>query len=241
LPFSSPIFLNVESTGETIGNRRQRKKNGCIDGLTMNDGYFYSDLIMDFIIFVLPMYKVWTLSMAIGRRLAIMGILSLGALALVASAMKTAVITETASVEASGFISADNLLSTDPDIDNSILVFWSQLESGIATIVACLPTLSSLIKKHLDLRSLRSKISLNSLGSNGTKRSQTRIGSSDQHSTLSQVQINKMEELNKLENLEAGMGSKTYAMRDLEEHGRVMNGNRIIVKNHVTQNSRERV
>jgi len=50
-----------------------------------------------------------------------------------------------------------------------------------------------------------------------------------------------MEELNKLENLEAGMGSKTYAMRDLEEHGRVMNGNRIIVKNHVTQNSRERV
>jgi len=206
----------------------------------MNDGYFFSDLIMDFIIFILPMYNVWTLHMPVRRRLAVMGVLSVGALVMVASAMKTAIIVELENVATSGFTKADKLLSTDPDILFSVIIFWVQLECGVATIVACLPTLSSLIKMSPDLlRSLRSIISLNSLRSDGTTRSRTRHGSIDLHSTSSQAEINKME-VNKLDNLEAGMGSKTYAMRDLDEQGQVKYSNGITVKSHVTQDSMER-
>jgi len=214
----------------------------CINEQAMNDAYFYSDLIIDFILFILPMYNIWTLKMPVLRRLAVMGIFSFGALAMVASAMKTAIIIELEFVATSGFTSADKLLSTDPDIINSILIYWVQLECGIATIVACLPTLSSLIKKSPDLlRSLRSIISLHSLRSNGTARSQTRLGSSDQHSTSSQAQINDKEDLGKLENLEAGMGSRTFAMRDFDEQGQVLDENGITVKSYVTQETKMRV
>jgi len=198
----------------------------------MNEALFITDLVLDFFIFVLPMYKVWKLQMSVGRRLAVMGILGLGALAMVASAIKVGIIVELVQVVASGFTNGDKLLSTDPDILESIILYWTMLESGIAVIVACLPTLNSLIHASPNLlRSLRSMLSVNSMGSNGSRgsRNQTRLDSGS-HSTSSQAEINK------LENLESGMGSQVYAMRDLESQS--TKGKGIFVKNSVHQDSR---
>jgi hypothetical protein len=82
-------------------------------------------------------------------------------------------------------------------------------------------------------------LSVNSLRSDGSRsnrsnRTQTRLGSSDNHSQSSQADIHK------LEALEAGMGSEAYAMKDLDQHSAV-NGRGITVKNYVTQDSREHV
>jgi len=205
----------------------------CIKLTEMNEAWFISDFVIDFIIFVMPMYKIWKLHMDILRKLAVIAILALGAVSIVASAIKVAIIVQLEGIVRSGFSPSDTLIPKDPNILQSIIIYWTVLESGIAVIVACLPTLRALVNQSPDLlRSLRSMLSVNSLRSS-VGRSQNNVRNGDIQSISSQAQINT------LDNLEAGMGNNAYAMKDLDERGRFKNV--ITVESHVTQESAERI
>jgi len=164
--------------------------------------------------------------MPMGRRIAVILILAVGALTVVASTIKVAIIV--------GAVHGINnaLLSPDPDILNSIIIFWTVFESGLATIVISLPTFSIYIHKSPDiLRSLRSMISLQSLGSAARTRNNIRL--SDERSTSSRAEITK------IDGLEEGMGNEAHAMGDTPSHSLTPKSG-IMVESHVGQDFDER-
>jgi len=139
--------------------------------------------------------------MSVRYRMAIIVLLALGALTIVASLIRIVIILQLIN-NSSGF------LDTDPDIIGSVYNYWTVLESGLAVILACLPTFPSIWNKSPDLlRRLRSMLSIKSLASS---RSQAHQNPSDHHSTSSQAEIDK------IGNLEVGMGNEAYVMKDLD-------------------------
>lgn len=106
-------------------------------------------------------------------------------------------------------------------------IYWSLLESGLATIVACLPSMRSLTRKIPDI--LRSLGSMFSLTSNATSASRSRrnFRNFDNNSGSSEAGIAK------ISNLKPGMGTETYAMNDIEA-AKPYSSEGITVQNEVT-------
>ncbi|KAL5118938.1 hypothetical protein ACEQ8H_003067 [Pleosporales sp. CAS-2024a] len=131
----------------------------CPVVFTSEYGLTGSDLILDVYIFLLPLPSVWKLQMTHKRKLMVSGILLLGAMAVAASIVRLIV-----------YVKALALLTALADVDEKLVVtlglYWSLLESGLALIAACLPTLSSLYVRKggvaTMLASIRSLFSLRS-------------------------------------------------------------------------------
>jgi len=209
----------------------------CVNEEWLSEAQFISDFILDAILFFMPLPTVWSLNMPIKRRIAVVLILAMGALTMVASIIKVVIII--------GLVDDVNndFIAPDPNILNSILIFWTMFECGIATIVISLPTL----RYYLDmsggdiLRSLRSMISLQSLaslGSRGTRgsgnRTRDNIRLPDQHSISSQTGITR------IDGLEEGMGNEAHVMKDMPSHGLGHMKSGIMVESHVRQDFDER-
>ncbi|KAF7932852.1 uncharacterized protein EAE98_004151 [Botrytis deweyae] len=120
-----------------------------------------SDFLTDVMILGLPIPMVLRLQMSTGRKVAVLAVFGLGSIALVASIVRLALFVNITGI-ASGKIK-------DPNADNDLLttrsLFWSMLESGLALVACCLPSLNSLaglpaFRSMID--SLRSIASLHS-------------------------------------------------------------------------------
>lgn len=162
--------------------------------------------------------------MPIGRRLAVITILFLGALTIIASIIRLVIFVYLFDEVQTSFLSQDPDSNEYPSIhcdisclhdiivDVSIFLYWSMLESGLAVIVACLPTLRFLLRSYPDiLQSLRSIFSLTSM--NGSRSNFRSIG---QDSTSSQTQISDLKG-----NTEPR--GETYILNDLESQKRYGN------------------
>ncbi|KAI9646006.1 hypothetical protein NHQ30_005444 [Ciborinia camelliae] len=132
------------------------------------DGLMISDLITDAIVWLLPMPAVWTLRMPRSQKLYITGIFFLAAGSLVAAIIRLMVQLE---ISNGGYAA-----HTDVDLTLTILLYYSGLESGLALIAACLPTLHYIIARppfRHPLSSLGSLLGLDSLRSRFTSSSRT--------------------------------------------------------------------
>lgn len=101
------------------------------------DALMISDLITDILVWVLPIPMVWGLNMRTSKKLSITGILSLAAVSLAPAIVRLLVQEQ---ISNGGYAA-----HTDVNLTLTLLLYWSMLESGLALIAACLPTLHNLV------------------------------------------------------------------------------------------------
>lgn len=114
-------------------------------------------------------------------------------------------------------------------VDTAIFLYWTMFETGLAVIVACLPTFQTLMRRispEAILRSVRSVISLRSLRSsrssysrqehetdpNSSESQYHHLGTPKSSSSLHPLKVHPGQE---------GVTMQSYAMRDLESHGNI--------------------
>ena len=120
-----------------------------------------SDVATDLLVILLPVPMVLKLRMPPKRKLLILAVFALGAIAVAASLVRLAFMVNITEL-AAGIIS-------DPGADNNLLttraLYWSMLESGLALIACCLPTLYALSRATRLQSLIKSARSYASLGS----------------------------------------------------------------------------
>ncbi|KAI0445058.1 hypothetical protein F4803DRAFT_548469 [Xylaria telfairii] len=104
----------------------------CYDPSPMFYGSAVSNMIVDILILLIPAPMVWKLNMSKRQKIAVVGIFLLGAFVVGITAIRVSV-----------FFHTGPKLGTDYDITYNIggVIYWSQLETAIAIICGCLPTL----------------------------------------------------------------------------------------------------
>ncbi|KAI4142678.1 MAG: hypothetical protein LQ340_007262 [Diploschistes diacapsis] len=124
-------------------------------------GLAMSDLILDIIVFLMPLPLIWSLQLATQRKLAVTGIMLLGAMAIGASIARLIVYYQNLAAT-----SSPTFPHRDENLGITTSLYWSFLECGLALIAACLPTLSYLLTRQSrigsKLKSWRSAFSLRS-------------------------------------------------------------------------------
>ncbi|KAI1397064.1 hypothetical protein F4819DRAFT_490923 [Hypoxylon fuscum] len=132
------------------------------------ESLFITDLVTDVIIIALPMPRIWSLHLTLGRKIVITAIFLLGGVAIGAAAARL------------GIFVTQIKYSLDPTIDEnksvSTVMYWSMIEAGLSLIAACLPTTHHLLRgRYISsvVASVRSAISMPSLtrsqGSGGSR------------------------------------------------------------------------
>ncbi|KAJ5541007.1 hypothetical protein N7494_006083 [Penicillium frequentans] len=114
------------------------------------EGLMISDLITDLFVWILPVPMIWRTQMKFGRKVAATGVLLLATISLAAAIVRLMVQEQ---ITNGGYAA-----HTDVDQTLTILLYWSMLESGLALIASCLPTM----RLHTALTSVVSVISLRS-------------------------------------------------------------------------------
>ncbi|MCJ1312463.1 hypothetical protein MMC25_006137 [Agyrium rufum] len=174
---------HVDAQWTMLGNLIQ-----YCDSLNSETAFAVSDMICDFIILVLPLPKIWSLQMPTSRRLAVTAVFLVGAVTLAASIVKMAIF----------IISVNEGLSADLNLVNTQVLYWSMIESGLALIAACLPSVHLLWSKLATTGLFATMISLISVGSRGSRGSRARahggngsgsgtIGSNNKHGRLGRM------------------------------------------------------
>ncbi|RAL03701.1 uncharacterized protein BO80DRAFT_349179 [Aspergillus ibericus CBS 121593] len=92
-----------------------------------------TDLITDVLVWILPVPMVWRTQMKFGRKLAATGVLLLATISLAAAVVRLIV---QGQITNGGYAA-----HTDVDQTLTILLYWSMIESGLALIASCLPTM----------------------------------------------------------------------------------------------------
>ncbi|PYH72825.1 uncharacterized protein BO88DRAFT_170640 [Aspergillus vadensis CBS 113365] len=108
------------------------------------EGYAISDFIMDVIIWLLPLPRIWMLNISVRQRMALGLIFLVGLLAIAASATRMAI-----------YIAhlINPFAQSDGETLVKYLLFWTMIECGLGVIVICLPSLRPLYRKR-ELNSL---------------------------------------------------------------------------------------
>lgn len=200
----------------------------CIATLPAGLGFSLSDFIMDLMIMAIPVPMVWRLKMSNNRKIAVTAVFALGSVAVVASLIRVLTFYETKAVVFKS------------DVDGNLVItkelFWSVIESDLASIAVCLPVLHSLFRRVSRGAVIHSVRSITSIGSSliGLRRSRssntTTAGTrNDNDSTASHAQM--------FPSYLQPTTVETYVMRDrseISDDHNVPQGE-ILVRNTVTQ------
>ena len=123
-------------------------RDSCPTDIQSDLALAVSDVVTDVMVLFLPVPAVLSLHMSLQRKLMVLAIFALGTIAVVMSIVRLALFVNILDI-ATGVIQ-------DPTADDDLLttrsLYWSMLESGLALIACCLPTLYALQGK-LRLRS----------------------------------------------------------------------------------------
>lgn len=92
-----------------------------------------SDLITDILVWVLPVPMIWKTQMNFGRKMAATGVLLLATISLAAAVVRLLVQEQ---ITNGGYAA-----HTDVDQTLTILLYWSMIETGLALVASCLPTM----------------------------------------------------------------------------------------------------
>ncbi|KAI0401687.1 hypothetical protein F4802DRAFT_579425 [Xylaria palmicola] len=110
----------------------------CVDTMHLVLSVCITGFILDLIIITTPIPLVWQLNLSLAKKITIVGVFLLGSVSIVASLLR---LVNLAKLVAQGF-SGDGLLVVTQ------YLYWGLVESGVAILAACLPTLQFLIRKH---------------------------------------------------------------------------------------------
>jgi len=141
----------------------------CIDlDPKFEKGFAASDFILDTLVLIVPIPSVWNLKISTGRRIGVTGIFMLALIGYGACIARLAT---------NVILASANYTGAPPDVQlaTTQAIWFSMLETGFAIIAVNLPSLWSIIAKVSPIsliRSLRSFITLGSVGSEHGSRGQ---------------------------------------------------------------------
>ncbi|KAI3004956.1 hypothetical protein CBS147345_7685 [Aspergillus niger] len=100
------------------------------------EGYAISDFIMDVIIWLLPLPRIWLLNISVRQKMALGLVFLVGLLAIAASATRMAI-----------YIAhlINPFAQSDGETLVTYLLFWTMIECGLGVIVICLPSLRPIL------------------------------------------------------------------------------------------------
>ncbi|XDG02261.1 hypothetical protein ABKA04_001876 [Annulohypoxylon sp. FPYF3050] len=105
----------------------------CVDLVALFTTALATDVATDFLVLLLPIYKVWQLPMPTGRKLMVVGIFLLGGLVSVIGIIRIHFLTQVYGV-----------LESSPEADTtwmySQVYYWTIIETNVGVLSACLPT-----------------------------------------------------------------------------------------------------
>ncbi|GFN11073.1 uncharacterized protein AtWU_00869 [Aspergillus tubingensis] len=110
----------------------------CSLQVPLLEGYAISDFILDVIIWLLPLPRIWLLNISVRQRVGLGLVFLVGLLAIAASATRMAI-----------YIAhlANPFAETDGETLVTYLLFWTMAECGLGVIVICLPPLRPMYSK----------------------------------------------------------------------------------------------
>ncbi|GKZ27005.1 hypothetical protein AbraIFM66951_003936 [Aspergillus brasiliensis] len=111
--------------------------NQCGNPLTAESALVISDLIMDLMIFCLPLPIIWGLQMRLGQKIALIGVFCVGFVAVAASIVRLAIYLIVYMIGFEAGYDLDQTVTT--------MLWWSMIEASLGLIVACLPVLRPLL------------------------------------------------------------------------------------------------
>ncbi|MCJ1289797.1 hypothetical protein MMC34_001330 [Xylographa carneopallida] len=168
LAFFFAVLFSCGTDVPAIWGSFEEFETHCDNTVLLDEIYSIVDFVLDLAVFVMPMPLIWRLQMSIQRRLAVSLVLAVGALTVVASCLRMAIMIIIAQGNGQNI---DVLGTNDASLQTATFLYWTMLEQGLAVIVACLPTLRTLFN-HASLesvvRSVRTTLSLDSLRSRGS-------------------------------------------------------------------------
>ncbi|KAI1108086.1 hypothetical protein F5Y14DRAFT_117777 [Nemania sp. NC0429] len=106
----------------------------CVDLPTLFTTALATDVATDFLVLLLPVYKVWKLQLPLTRKIAIIGIFLLGVLVSIVGLIRIGFLTQIYNV-LSDSTTADVTWSYAP------VYYWTIIETNVGVLSACLPTL----------------------------------------------------------------------------------------------------
>ncbi|KAK4109438.1 hypothetical protein N656DRAFT_847794 [Canariomyces notabilis] len=131
----------------------------CVDLKALFTTALATDVATDFLVLLLPLYKVWQLQMPLARKIMIMGIFLLGILVSVVGLVRIHFLTQIYAV-----------LEQTREMDTTWLYtpvyYWTIIETNVGVLSACLPTLrpvQELLTRHVKLSYLNLQGSLTRL------------------------------------------------------------------------------
>ncbi|MCJ1390963.1 hypothetical protein MMC18_003824 [Xylographa bjoerkii] len=168
LAFFFAVLFSCGTDIPVIWGSFEEFETHCDNTILLDEIYSIVDFVLDFAVFITPMPLIWRLQMSIQRRVAVSLVLAVGALTVVASCLRMAIMITIAQGNGQNI---QVLGTNDASLQTATFLYWTMLEQGLAVIVACLPTLRTL-SNHTSLesvvRSVRTTLSLDSLRSRGS-------------------------------------------------------------------------
>ncbi|KAL8704394.1 MAG: hypothetical protein Q9225_008089 [Loekoesia sp. 1 TL-2023] len=177
---------SIEANFDTLGALKER----CVNTFDILIALAVSDVAVDLAILIMPIPLVLRLHMPLRRKIAILGVLLVGMLAIACGITRMALFAQILGPTLFSLATVGGVASDD-DIGSgivSILMFWGMLEIGVAIIASCLPTLRPLFQgwsPESIIASIRSKISLPSIGSK-SHHSRDRPGTSESETAMTE-------------------------------------------------------
>jgi len=159
------LFSNIFACVPTSGIWSFSLSGKCVDVDRLFHSLVVSDVILDSLALVVPIYPVWHLQMPIQQKLTVSGIFLLGGFVVISGILRA--------------IAQFNALKPNPDStwSGAPAFYWATIETGVGIISACLPTMRPLFDRsgpesiiRVASRKLRSAVSGTALASNSKLR-----------------------------------------------------------------------
>ncbi|TRX87975.1 hypothetical protein FHL15_011116 [Xylaria flabelliformis] len=136
----------------------------CQKYKTIQLAHCASDVTTDLIVLLLPLPSIWRLNMSVRRKVLLSLIFLIGFVSVAAGTARLIIVAEDIVETSPG---ARDVLGTETNV-----LVWAYVEVGVGIVAACLPTLGPIFDNHsIDsvVASVRSRVSLASLGSKGSR------------------------------------------------------------------------
>ncbi|KAI0897737.1 hypothetical protein F4806DRAFT_507575 [Annulohypoxylon nitens] len=126
----------------------------CVDLVALFTTALATDVTTDFLVLLLPIYKVWQLQMPMERKLMIVGIFLLGGLVSVVGLIRIHYLTQVYGV-----------LESSPEADTTYMYsqvyYWTIIETNVGVLSACLPTFRPIqerLARYISFTKLRNSL-----------------------------------------------------------------------------------
>ncbi|KAI3326761.1 hypothetical protein HD806DRAFT_417342 [Xylariaceae sp. AK1471] len=176
----------------------------CDDTMHLVLSVCITGFILDIIIFTVPVPLVWQLNLSVGKKISIVGVFLLGSVYVISFSLLSFILLAKSQAFRSIVASLLRLVNLarlvaqgfSADEDGILVVtqylYWGLVESGVAIVAACLPTLQCLIRLHSWAPTLRA--TKNIFSSKGSR--SALVVDNDSHHYHEQIEVAPLKKVN---------------------------------------------